>query len=164
MRDGMAKNILLKRGKSVAVAAYTGSPRELVVDAGANTLAVQDGETAGGVPAAKLSDVPVMLSQITDDAGLWRKDALTLASLTDDAGLWKKSELTKLSQLANAPGYKTGHCTYCSHCSYCSNCGRCNNVKCSQAKCNQVQCSQCSGQCTNCSNCSNCRDCDCCDN
>lgn len=161
-RGAMTTKILLKRGASAAVAAYTGKPRELVVDAGSKTLAVQDGETAGGIPAAKLSDVPVKLSQITDDAGLWRKGALALASLTDDAGYWKRADLTKVSQLANDPGYKTGHCSYCSHCTYCSNCGRCNNVQCSQTKCNQVKCSQCSGQCTNCSQCSSGSD-NCCD-
>lgn len=139
----MTTKILLKRGSADAVAAYTGKPRELVVDVNGKTLSVQDGETAGGIPAANLFAVPTKLSQITDDAGIWRKDAMTLASLTDDVGYWKKPELTKVSQLANDLGYKTGHCTYCSHCSYCSNCGRCNQVH-----CGQVKCSQCSGYCS----------------
>lgn len=163
----MVKKILLKRGTITATSVYTGKSREVTVDTDKKILIVHDGVTAGGTSLARLSELPTKLSQLTEDSGIWTKNALTLASLTDDVGYWKKSDLTKVSQLTNDNKYKTAHCSYCSHCTYCSNCGRCNNVQCSQVQCgqvqcNQVQCSQCSGQCTNCSNCSGSSDC--CDN
>ena len=144
--------ILLKRGPTEKVEAYTGPAREIVVDTDKKTLVVEDGETAGGIPQAPLSSIPTSLSSLTDDVGLWTKTALTKVSqLSDDVGYWKKSELTKTSQLTNDNGYLTGHCSYCSHCTYCSNCGRCNQVH-----CYQVHCSQCSGYCS--SLCSLCQD------
>jgi hypothetical protein len=47
----------LSRGSAADVAAYTGAQGEAVVDTTNNRLVVQDGATAGGFPAAKLTDV-----------------------------------------------------------------------------------------------------------
>jgi hypothetical protein len=45
-----------RRGTASQVAAFTGSAGEIVVDTTNNRVVVQDGSTAGGWPAAKLSE------------------------------------------------------------------------------------------------------------
>jgi hypothetical protein len=50
----------LSRGTYTDVAAYTGAQGEAVVDTTSNRLVVQDGTTAGGWPAARIADLPVI--------------------------------------------------------------------------------------------------------
>jgi hypothetical protein len=50
----------LTRGTYTDVAAYTGAQGEAVVDTTSNRLAVQDGTTAGGWPAARIADLPAI--------------------------------------------------------------------------------------------------------
>jgi hypothetical protein len=52
-----AVQVQYRRGTATQVAAFTGAQGELVVDTTSNRLVVQDGTTAGGFPAAKLSEV-----------------------------------------------------------------------------------------------------------
>lgn len=162
----MTKTILLRGGTTAQHAGFTGANREITVDTVKKTLVIHDGETAGGFLLAPLSSVPIKLSQLTENSGLWKKSVLTKVSqLTDDVGYW--ANLTKISQLQNDLSWKTGHCTYCSHCTYCKQCSRCNQVQCNQVHCTQVHCTQCSGYCTSvcslcyaaCRDCTNCRDC-----
>lgn len=143
----MVKTILLRGGTTSEHTGFIGANKEITVDTTKKTLVVHDGQTAGGFPQLPLSAVPIKLSQLTENSGLWKKSVLTKVSqLTDDVGYW--ANLTKVSQLQNDSNWKTGHCTYCSYCTYCAKCSRCNNVNCNQVRCNQVQCSQCSGYCT----------------
>jgi len=53
----MSTQVQLRRDSAANVAAFTGKPGEVVVDTTNNRLCVQDGATAGGFPAAKLSEV-----------------------------------------------------------------------------------------------------------
>ena len=50
----------LSRGSAADVAAYTGAQGEAVVDTTNSRLVVQDGTTAGGWPAARIADLPVI--------------------------------------------------------------------------------------------------------
>jgi Major tropism determinant N-terminal domain len=52
-----AVQVQYRRGTATQVAAFTGAQGELVVDTTNNRVVVQDGATAGGFPAAKLTDV-----------------------------------------------------------------------------------------------------------
>ena len=172
----MVKTILLRGGTTAQHANFKGYNREITVDTTKKTLVVHDGSTAGGIPLAKKSEIPTKLSQLTENAGLWKKTSLTKVSqLTDDVGYW--TGLSKVSQLANNLNWKTAHCSYCSYCMYCSQCSRCSNVHCYQVQCNQVHCGQvqCAGDCNRCERCgsycidtgyyncmSNCSSADCC--
>jgi hypothetical protein len=53
----MSEQLQLRRGTSAQVAAFIGAQGEVVVDATNNRIVVQDGATAGGFAAAKLSEV-----------------------------------------------------------------------------------------------------------
>jgi hypothetical protein len=53
----MSEQLQLRRGNAAQVAAFTGAEGEVVVDTTNNRLNVQDGATAGGFAAAKLSEV-----------------------------------------------------------------------------------------------------------
>ena len=52
-----AVQVQYRRGTSSQVASFTGAQGEMVVDTTNNRVVVQDGATAGGLPAAKLSEV-----------------------------------------------------------------------------------------------------------
>ncbi|MEJ0051399.1 MAG: hypothetical protein WDN02_09380 [Methylovirgula sp.] len=52
----MSEQLQLRRGTAAQVAAFTGAQGEVVVDTTNNRLVLQDGETAGGIPIAKLSE------------------------------------------------------------------------------------------------------------
>ncbi|MGD1016753.1 MAG: hypothetical protein ABR863_09995 [Roseiarcus sp.] len=64
----MTEQLQLRRGTAAQVAAFTGAQGELVVDTTNNRLVVQDGATAGGFPAAKLSEVPANSRAAVSDA------------------------------------------------------------------------------------------------
>lgn len=53
----MSTQVQLRRDTAANVAAFTGAQGEVVVDTTNNRLVVQDGATAGGFAAAKLSEV-----------------------------------------------------------------------------------------------------------
>jgi hypothetical protein len=53
----MSEQLQLRRGTASQVASFTGAQGELVVDTTNNRLVLQDGSTAGGYAAAKLSEV-----------------------------------------------------------------------------------------------------------
>ena len=53
----MSTQVQLRRDTAANVAAFTGAQGEVVVDTANNRLVVQDGATAGGFAAAKLSEV-----------------------------------------------------------------------------------------------------------
>ncbi len=53
----MSTQVQLRRDIATNVAAFTGKPGEVIVDTTNNRLCLQDGATAGGWPAAKLSEV-----------------------------------------------------------------------------------------------------------
>jgi Major tropism determinant N-terminal domain len=53
----LSEQLQLRRGTAAQVTAFTGSAGEVVMDTTNNRLVVNDGVTAGGAPAAKLSEV-----------------------------------------------------------------------------------------------------------
>ena len=53
----MSEQLQLRRGTASQVAAFTGAAGETVIDTTNNRLVVNDGATAGGFPAARLSEV-----------------------------------------------------------------------------------------------------------
>ena len=53
----MSEQLQLRRGTSAQVAAFTGAQGEVVMDTTNNRLVINDGSTAGGWAAAKLSEV-----------------------------------------------------------------------------------------------------------
>ncbi|MGA3301975.1 MAG: hypothetical protein ABSC72_01645 [Methylovirgula sp.] len=65
----MSEQLQLRRGTAAQVAAFTGAQGEAIVDTTNNRLVVQDGATAGGFPAAKLSEVVTNTrTQVSDAA------------------------------------------------------------------------------------------------
>jgi hypothetical protein len=52
-----ATQIQFRRGSAAQMATFTGAPGEVVVDTSNNRVVVQDGSTAGGWPAARLTDI-----------------------------------------------------------------------------------------------------------
>jgi hypothetical protein len=55
----MSEQLQHRRGTAAQVAAFTGAQGEIVADTTNNRLVLQDGATAGGFAAAKLSEVPL---------------------------------------------------------------------------------------------------------
>jgi hypothetical protein len=62
----MAKSVKLRQGTATEHEAFTGEMAEVTFDTTNNTIILHDGTTAGGIPMAKLSDVPVDLTDLTD--------------------------------------------------------------------------------------------------
>jgi hypothetical protein len=58
-----AVQVQYRRGTASQVVSFTGAQGELVVDTTNNRVVVQDGVTAGGFPAAKLTDVGTVTGQ-----------------------------------------------------------------------------------------------------
>lgn len=112
----------IKGGTTAKNDAYTGEEGQITADLEDGRLRVHDGTTAGGHATAKPSEVPVNMSDLTNDTYLTKSSLTSLSQLTNDSGYWKKSELTKISQLTNDSGFQTGHCSHCTYCSYCTNC------------------------------------------
>jgi hypothetical protein len=63
-----AVQVQYRRGTASQVAAFTGAQGEMVVDTTNNRVVVQDGSTAGGWPAAKLSEVLANTRTAVSDA------------------------------------------------------------------------------------------------
>ena len=64
----MSEQLQLRRGTAAQVAAFTGAPGEIVVDATNNRLVVQDGATAGGFAAARLGEVALAARRTIADS------------------------------------------------------------------------------------------------
>ena len=62
----MAKSVTLRQGTAAEHAGFTGQMAEVTFDTTNNTVILHDGSTPGGIPMAKLSDVPVDLTDLTD--------------------------------------------------------------------------------------------------
>jgi len=62
----MAKSIKLRQGTETEHEAFTGQMAEVTFDTTNNRIVLHDGITPGGIPMAKLSDVPVDLTDLTD--------------------------------------------------------------------------------------------------
>ncbi len=62
----MAKSIKLRQGTETEHEAFTGQMAEVTFDTTNNRIVLHDGSTPGGIPMAKLSDVPVDLTDLTD--------------------------------------------------------------------------------------------------
>lgn len=148
----MAKVIQWKHGSTEQSEGFTGQAKEITIDDDLHTVRVHDGTTEGGIILVRLSELPIKLSELTDDVGVWRSDELTkLSQLTNDKGFWASGALTKVSQLQNDSGFLTGHCSYCTHCTYCQQCSNCHNcttincttINCTTVKCNYVNCKKC---------------------
>ena len=58
-----AVQVQYRRGSASQIASFTGAQGELVVDTTNNRVVVQDGATAGGYPAAKLTDIGTVTGQ-----------------------------------------------------------------------------------------------------
>ena len=64
----MSEQLQLRRGTAAQVAAFTGAQGEVVADTTNNRLVLQDGATAGGFAAAKLSEVITNTRTVVNDA------------------------------------------------------------------------------------------------
>jgi len=64
----LSEQLQLRRGAASQVAAFTGAQGETVMDTTNNRLVVNDGSTAGGWPAAKLSEVITNTRTAVSDA------------------------------------------------------------------------------------------------
>lgn len=61
----MVKQIQLRRGTTSEHATFTGKVGEVTIDTDKKTLVVHDNATAGGVPLAKASELPVAATDVT---------------------------------------------------------------------------------------------------
>ncbi len=103
----MAKAIKLRQGTEDEHAAFTGAMAEVTFDTTNNTVVLHDGSTPGGIQMAKLSDVPVDLTDLTDvDDNLGNLTGaafsgttyvVTVASGTNTYGTGNKYYITELS-------------------------------------------------------------------
>jgi len=64
----MSEQLQLRSGSAANIATFTGAAAELVVDSTNNRLVLQDGATAGGFAAAKLSEVQTNTRTAVADA------------------------------------------------------------------------------------------------
>lgn len=60
----MSTILKLRRGTTSQTTAFTGAAGEVTIDTTKNTLVVQDGVTAGGIPLAKASDIVSAVSSL----------------------------------------------------------------------------------------------------
>ena len=82
----MSTQVQLRRDTAANVAAFTGAQGEVVVDTTNNRLVVQDGATAGGFAAAKLSEVlTISAATLLAQGGAWRRHNAWLSGATRDA-------------------------------------------------------------------------------
>ena len=65
----MAKSVKLRQGTATEHEAFTGEMAEVTFDTTNNRIILHDGTTAGGIPMARMSDVPVDLTDLTDVDG-----------------------------------------------------------------------------------------------
>jgi hypothetical protein len=96
-----AVQVQYRRGSSTQVAAFTGAAGEMVVDTTGNRVVIQDGTTAGGWPAAKLSEVQTNArTQVSDGNYTALATDRTIAYITLTA--------SRIIALPAASAYPTG--------------------------------------------------------
>ena len=100
----MSEQLQLRRGTAAQIAAFTGAQGETVVDTTNNRLVVQDGATAGGFPAAKLSD----LSGFVTGARTAVSDANYMALTSDRLIAYTAITAARIVTLPAASAYPTG--------------------------------------------------------
>lgn len=84
----MSVQVKRRRDTAANVAAFIGAQGELIVDTTNNRVVVQDGMTAGGFPAAKLSEVPVAPSQNGAAASfMWIEQLIAVSGPTTNISL-----------------------------------------------------------------------------
>lgn len=72
-----------RRGTTAEISSEAGSIGEFWMDESKNTIVVMDGSTSGGHPLAKFSDIPINVSDLTNDAGYITSAAVFSGSYTD---------------------------------------------------------------------------------
>ena len=82
-RHLMSTQVQLRRDNAANVAAFTGKPGEVIVDTTNNRLCLQDGATAGGIPAAKLSEVVTLGA-----TSCWRRRRMAAPSASVASSSW----------------------------------------------------------------------------
>ncbi|RBP15855.1 hypothetical protein DFR50_107125 [Roseiarcus fermentans] len=97
----MSEQLQLRRGTAAQIAAFTGAQGEVVVDTTNNRLVLQDGATAGGYAAAKLSEV--VANTRTSIA-----DASYAATATDRTIAYVALTAARAVALPAASAYPTG--------------------------------------------------------
>ncbi len=97
----MTEQLQLRRGTATQVAAFTGAQGELVVDTTNDRVVVNDGSTAGGWPAAKLSEV-------VTNARTAVADAAYTAQTTDRLIAYNALSAARIVTLCSAASYPTG--------------------------------------------------------
>ena len=97
----MSEQLQLRRGTATQIAAFTGAQGEVVVDTTNNRAVVNDGATAGGWPAAKLSEVVTNTRTAVSDA--------TYTAVTNDRLIaYTAITAARLVSLPAASAYPTG--------------------------------------------------------
>ena len=96
-----AVQVQYRRGTSSQVASFTGAAGEMVIDTTNNRVVVQDGSTAGGFPAAKLSEV------ITNECTAVSDAAYTVLT-TDRTVAYTALTAARIVTLPAASAYPTG--------------------------------------------------------
>ena len=94
-------NILLKRGTTDKINAYTGPAGEIVINTDENTIHVQDNKIAGGTVLAKYNDIPTKVSQLTNDVNF---SQLTSATATVDSNMGTPSVTVSVTGSGNSKG------------------------------------------------------------
>ncbi len=97
----MSEQLQLRRGTGTQVASFTGAEGEVVVDTTNNRLVLQDGSTAGGYPAARLSEV-------VTNARTAIPDASYAAATTDRTIAYVSLTAARIVALPAASAYPTG--------------------------------------------------------
>ena len=64
-----AYSIQFRRGTAADHSAFTGELAEITIDITNNRVVLHDGETAGGIPLAKVTDLPIDVGDLTDVNG-----------------------------------------------------------------------------------------------
>jgi DNA-binding beta-propeller fold protein YncE len=64
-----AYSIQFRRGTAADHSAFTGELAEITIDITNNRVILHDGETAGGIPLAKVTDLPIDVGDLTDVNG-----------------------------------------------------------------------------------------------
>jgi len=80
-----AYSIQFRRGTAADHSAFTGELAEITIDITNNRVILHDGETAGGIPLAKVSDLPIDVGDLTDVNG---RIAAAVAAMAPAVGLY----------------------------------------------------------------------------
>jgi hypothetical protein len=97
----MSEQLQLRRGTSAQVLAFTGAQGEAVMDTTNNRLVINDGSTAGGFPAAKLSEVITNTRASVSDANY-------LVASTDRMVAYTALTAARVVSLPASSTYPTG--------------------------------------------------------